>query len=539
MDNSTPKVPGPKRLTFGVELEFMVPWLYPEAEDPLADIEGLPPVLRVVNTPVTRSYEAENEVRDIIKKLLEKHGLKRDVRALRYSSAAEEAALARYANWEVTGDATVNEPLYDNKHEWVTKYGWVDVEIQSPVEPDIPVAFRIIQWVCGLLTSTYRMRVNPSCGLHVHVGRGAERFSLTEMRRISSLVWAAEPLLATLNDPARQGNRHTLALRDRSAMATGEPLALEHDAPPGPGDGQERASLCARYLAQDVRHGEQPVSWRYENRDEDQVLAFERTRRAGCWGPFYYDPDRENDDGEGREPVLPDDPDVDEPRKGESVLDAAIEARVAKAAEASGASWVVPGAFPPWEQVRERTIPRIRLPRRTAAQRQALAAQLAPYGCADPGPEVARRGADPGVWAGVALLQSCASSCEVAARMRTAGSRGTVDFGAYACDAVRAGRRPTIEFRGAEGVLGPWAATWAAICVGLVRFAVGAPPDEFLAVVDRCARAAPPDLLAYDAVDLLDDLALFAEAELAERRVRANRRRWGLEWVKREEGGGK
>ena len=37
----------PSRLTFGVEMEFVMPWLFKGKKDPLERIKGLPPVFRM------------------------------------------------------------------------------------------------------------------------------------------------------------------------------------------------------------------------------------------------------------------------------------------------------------------------------------------------------------------------------------------------------------------------------------------------------------------------------------------------------------
>ncbi|KAL7629670.1 hypothetical protein AAE478_001193 [Parahypoxylon ruwenzoriense] len=503
----------PPRLTFGVEMEFLVPWLYVDAEDPHGDVKGLSPVLRLIRTRTFQPYEADDIVRDIIKGELGKHGLDGDVSAYRYSSEAAKEALISYAGWGVVGDSSVAQPFDDSDYEWANKYAWVGVEIQSPAEPDTPTAFKAIDYVRSILTRTYRMRVNHSCGLHVHVGPGAERFPLGAMRRIASLAWAAEHLLANLNHPWRQANINCRLVRDRSNMSRGMPTGPYHSSAIGRagvfGDGIFWS--CNLYVGQDVRHGEEPISWREENFEDGDTSGFEQTRQEGHWEPFQVDAEA---------------PDTDTDRADtESSLDDEVKARVRRIGKGLDTS------NEPTEPGRTRTIPRIKNPHYTVEQLEKFALNLEPYG--GDGLEFGEgscRVPDPGVFAGVRQLYECSSSCDIAAHMEP-GSRGFINFDNYSCMelTIPTGSR-TVEFRGAEGTLGPWVSTWAKICVGFVKFAVHAPAEEFLRVLVNCDISTREDG-KYDCIDLLDDLGLPAEAAAAEKRIEEYGDDWGLEYV--------
>ncbi|KAI1089077.1 putative amidoligase [Rostrohypoxylon terebratum] len=271
--------PRPDRTTFGVELEFLVPWLRPRDRDPLGGVEGLAPLFRLTGT----IPDPEKEVHEAIRKLFQDHGLETriDVKTREYKSTYAEQALDRYSAWTVKYDISVQEE--DDSNDWLKKYGWASVEVISPVEPTIPIAFEILDYARKLLINTFRCRVNKTCGLHVHVGKGSERFDLANMRRISALVWSSEHLFVNLNHPNRQANHLTPTARKKTAISTGRGQG-EHDR-------KQLIDLldqCKDYVATDVRYGEEPISFRDENRDLKTREAFAQTREPGHYEPFQW-----------------------------------------------------------------------------------------------------------------------------------------------------------------------------------------------------------------------------------------------------------
>ncbi|KAI0135014.1 hypothetical protein F4814DRAFT_6818 [Daldinia grandis] len=501
----------PPRLTFGVEMEFVIPWLPEGRDDVLEHIKGLPPVLRIKKPPKDGDFALL--IYGIIRDLFEKHHLPAKVRTYTYKTDFVKAILSNYNHWGVTEDVTVTEPVEIKTFDWVKKFEWVGVEVQTPVEPDTPAAFEALNYARQLLTSSYRCRVNHSCGLHVHVGNGSEYFPLDSMRRIASLVFATEHLLTTLNHPWRVVNWNCRTMRDRSNLSnrlagqttSADPVHLI-------GSGRD----CIRYLATDVRHGEEPISWREENRGNKFVDAFEEHRNNADFEPFRPAPDA-NGGGEAS--------------KGEETEGKQEENKPLKASDAPFSQPVEPA-----KPVRTRNTPRIIRLRYTNQQLEDISEKMRDFGCAGlevEGPR-SHRAPDPGVFAGVQQIYQSASSCEISHLMYPRGG-AMVNFQHYACNSfLQAYRGRTIEFRGAEGNLTSWVVTWAKICVGLVKFAVRSPYHEFARVLANCDASTDEDGM-YDCVDLLDDLGLYAEAEAAEKRIAANRVDWGLEYVEPEE----
>ncbi|KAI1134454.1 hypothetical protein F5Y05DRAFT_417095 [Hypoxylon sp. FL0543] len=532
-DTTTPAEPRPKRLTFGVELEFLVPIIGKDDDDPFAHIEGLPPVFRL-NTGETSSIgsstaSVEVVVHDRIRSLLSSHGLPTEVRAYKYETEIEEEFLGKYSHWSVKEDGTLRE--LGSMHEWAAKYEWVDIEVISPVEPDVPTAFEIIDYARQLISSTYRCRVNPSTGLHVHVGQGIERFPLQSIRRIASLAWSAENLLLTLEHPSRRANYYCRTLRNQSRLSRGRESGggPNHERVPRmmqphstwAGRPLSAPRLCLHYIAADLRHGEQPISWREneDNNETEYIEAFQKTRREGCFYPFQ--PDSKSIDSKmvGKFKKKYVDGVLD---KGLS-LDDEIMLRFDKVLRLGGET-EAPRGIP-----RRRTIPRIKCPHYNAEQLKAFSKMLQPYGGG--GVNFDKLGTDPGVWEGVRQIFESPSSCDVE-YLLDPGYRGYISLRPYSCESTIStfpvGR--TVEFRGAEGTLGEWVVAWAKICVGLVKFAILAPPDEFLRVLENCDIGERVDG-SFDVIDLIDAIGLPAEAEIAEKRIEKNREAWNLDVI--------
>ncbi|KAI1205890.1 uncharacterized protein F4807DRAFT_464352 [Annulohypoxylon truncatum] len=492
---ATPEDPRPDRTTFGVELEFLVPYLYDSEVDPLGEVEGLAPLLRQTD----HTGRPENEVRAVIQKLFQDHGLETEIKVYPYKSDDAMRALDRYSIWVVKDDPTVREN--NDSTAWFQKYRWVDVEITSPVEPSIPITYEIINYARQLLTHTYRCRVNSSCGLHVHVGKGAERFDLVNMRRISALIWSSEHLFVNLNHPARQANFMTPTCRMNTVIATGRRHGEHDDWQPG-----DPLDQCMDYLAAEVRHGEEPISFKEANLGYDIREGFAKTREKGHYEPFQW----KFPEGQSDEAVVP----VDD---NERNIDDEIEDRTEKMAAKSDFQLSTETADEP---CRERTMPRMVNYRYTPDELIELGDMFGGSGSS-----FNRDTEDPGVFEGVRQLFNSRSSCDIAWLMFP-GGRGYVNFQLYECSQFRwsqygsgHGPKRTIEFRGAEGTLDSWAVTWAKICVGIIRFALYAPADEFMRVLMKC-DASDWEFENYDCIDFLDDIGLPVEAALAEKHLK-------------------
>ncbi|OTB14155.1 hypothetical protein K445DRAFT_13165 [Daldinia sp. EC12] len=568
----------PPRLTFGVEMEFVMPWLFKGEKDPLESIKGLPPVFRMNKPSQPHLHDPETEVYDEIKALFEKYKLPTKVRTYTYKTEFAKKVLDRYHLWGVEHDVTVFEPSDEPAYNWVEDFEWVSVEVQSPVEPDIPRAFAVLNYVRQLLISTYRCRVNHSCGLHVHVGNGSERFPLDSMRRIASLVFATEPLIMTLNHPWRAANVNCRTLRDRSNLSrkiAGEKMTSgpDHKRP------TRKHRDCIRYLATDVLHGEEPISWREEHREAKYIDAFEQLRSSG-FEPFQPDsvektPSIHASDTSSSSSIQSSEPSPDsspDSNPDSDVWESSEEETPKKGHQKHTPKKKIPKKTSSRRKlkkrkhqnqknqqkklrkemrekerqannlfnilntpIRLRSLPRIITPRYTTEQLIEFHDRLKAFeadGLYFEG-EGSNRVPDPGVFAAVQEIYRAPSTCTIAHLMYPDGP-AIVNFQNYACDSFdRPDSGRTIEFRGAEGSLGPWVVTWAKICVGLVKFAIRSPPWMFTRVLENCQWADDEDGV-YDCIDLLNDLGLYAEAVDAERRIAENQEEWGIQYVEPE-----
>ncbi|OTA64708.1 hypothetical protein K449DRAFT_421277 [Hypoxylon sp. EC38] len=234
-------VPVGTRLSVGVELEFLIPWLPSGKKDPLgSEAVHLPPLLRM--DPNT-TQEAEDAAKETIRKTLRKHGVPvakaiYDRRRGNKDSPDEEDEededdedsdpatldhpfrLKERDKWYVGSDSSVRE--YFNND-----YNWESIEIQSPALWARPECFEEVQFVVNVLTTSHRLRVNPSCGFHVHVGNGRWFFPAQHIKRLGTFLWAADPMISRLHPPWRRVVEFSRSIRYESVLsggATGESI---------------------------------------------------------------------------------------------------------------------------------------------------------------------------------------------------------------------------------------------------------------------------------------------------------------------------
>ncbi|KAI0173347.1 hypothetical protein GGR52DRAFT_382334 [Hypoxylon sp. FL1284] len=255
-------------LTFGVEFEFVAPYLYDGETDDLAFIQGLPPCSRVKNGATHK--EAEEQIMLAIQRVFEEHGLGVGPQPHKYETPFAEEVLGKFSGWGIACNRSIAGPTFAKFGRFENyKVAWL--EIQTPVEPDDAEAFEALEHARKLLVSRFRTCTNPSCSLNVQVGWGAERFAVYHLRRIAALIWATEHLLVKLSHPYRLVNsqcrriRHTSIL---SAMANGLQMLPVHavDIP------------CLTYAAADYTSAFQKSSPGPANAASDEPVKAFRTR---------------------------------------------------------------------------------------------------------------------------------------------------------------------------------------------------------------------------------------------------------------------
>ncbi|KAI1141737.1 putative amidoligase enzyme-domain-containing protein [Hypoxylon sp. FL0543] len=493
--------------TFGVELELLIPWLYHDEPDPHQDdAERLPGIIRLKMKDGSSGWEERDMLNNEIVDFLEDQGL---------HAGADSYGMGDYGtdHWILKQDPTIDSEPED------PRYMWFPVEITSPAVRATPEALEAIRYMLNLLCSKYRVKVNRSCGFHVHVGDGPELMPLKHIKRVIGFFWAADPLLSCLHPPRRKTNHYSQSMRDRSRLAHGSrPEQMDHNL-----HDQEGSNFCIRYLGRDLRYGEQPISWRRENREEYHIEAFEETREPGHFEPFFATDDVEEREDTEADTTEASPPEV--PTEADEYLEIGARIEEYKASVDEGS--IAPQT--PYSSTRNRLTRRLAYPRFIPEDEETERS----------GPLTVKAKEDIGVFPGVEAVFLSSSSCMVdwLHRPNMSPQRPNYNITPYSCWRINWPEEVpwTIEFRSAEGTTsGEWAEMWARICVGLTHFAIHAPIEDYLSVllnIDGAASGRAP----YDIADLLDEVGLFAEAEYVQRRLMEKREEFRLEFVPDEE----
>lgn len=179
----------PLHLTFGVELEFIVrssPEVYQDGlGDDLLAAEGM------FSPTDFERYGALVRLHMI--QILNQSGF--PTYGYRASHCNQDT---NFSKWTVDTDSSVN-PVDDSGD-------WVAIELKTPVLDCSPPSLEKIRTVVKLLVSHFKLHINESCGLHVHVGNGNSKFPLSTLRSFCSLITVFEHQLDSLHQPGRLPN---------------------------------------------------------------------------------------------------------------------------------------------------------------------------------------------------------------------------------------------------------------------------------------------------------------------------------------------
>ncbi|KAI8624679.1 putative amidoligase enzyme-domain-containing protein [Xylariaceae sp. FL1651] len=215
-------VPVGTRLSNGIELEFLVAYLHASDPDPdEANAATLSPILRV---EAQDHFQRESAVQAHLRATLRDHGIQVAEPTTVFTIEEELNVphhLAGRGVWEVGFDSTVWAAEEEAKlvQDKSGAYGWLAVELRSPAFWDDADAHNEIHFVVNLLKSKYRVRVNPSCGFHVHVGNGPRHFDARTLKRFAAFAWAADPILSRLHAPWRRVCTFGMSVRYGSRLA--------------------------------------------------------------------------------------------------------------------------------------------------------------------------------------------------------------------------------------------------------------------------------------------------------------------------------
>ena len=89
--------------------------------------------------------------------------------------------------WIIANDDTIQIPTI-----WQDRYNWYKIEIRSPALMNSYDNMLEVKSICMVMSHTYRMNCNQSCGLHVHISNGLNDFSVEILRNLMAIIWTFE-----------------------------------------------------------------------------------------------------------------------------------------------------------------------------------------------------------------------------------------------------------------------------------------------------------------------------------------------------------
>ncbi|KAM5356151.1 hypothetical protein ACJ41O_002797 [Fusarium nematophilum] len=519
----------PPRVSFGVELEFLISTI-----------------------PDDRWGPEDQSLRESIAAQLRENGIAAKSVLATDGEYPKDGSDPGNALWTVKGDDSVGEPGDDEDDPM---YIWEPIEVASPAMYACDEMFKLVSTVVRLITAKFQVRVNDTCGLHVHVGNGRHCMDFDGLRNYAALLWAAEPALSTLDCPSRGCCQFAKSNR-RFQHA---PLSRGSTAADALRAAQGERSWAARYHGRGRKLGEPPVGSRQAYRHLVQGMASQKDIHnlaqepesnsdvsdweAEASRPFYR-PRKARTTTSRRVSV----PELEHLRFAdiERQLDNETTARqrppqiqfpklVQDEEDEDSAQvrtpFLGPGRAPRRKQIRMEDIIRS----------DGVVARYQPSYYAPHLPAAKQRGLQDALpeckltWPGVAELLACDVGAHQLAWLvgedRVFGSNWS-GVGKASLDP----RHPleakyhTVESRAAGGSLdAEWVATWARIQCRMLEWARDAEPSALMEVIGNLARDDHDyhnSTCTYDVLDLLRDLGLYTEVRLCEDRLRRAEEAW-------------
>ncbi|TGO44465.1 hypothetical protein BCON_0514g00040 [Botryotinia convoluta] len=122
-------------------------------------------------------------------------------------------ANSNFAMWEVTRDGSITPPKPPHRRnkkayaDWQA-YTYYPIEVRTPAYYYCEDALRDVADFCKIMRKNYLVTVNESCGLHVHIGYGAQGFTLPHLRRLGAMIQAFEPQFDSIHPEHRIDSRN-------------------------------------------------------------------------------------------------------------------------------------------------------------------------------------------------------------------------------------------------------------------------------------------------------------------------------------------
>ncbi|KAK8131550.1 hypothetical protein PG984_007988 [Apiospora sp. TS-2023a] len=203
-------------LTFGVEIEFLMPVIEGAKEDPHP--EEPREVLRVSECN-PNNYEWITELSQFLLKSLRKIPNLAVAGEEGDEYVAPHDNVLKYDHWRLIQDSSVQmatKPGYPGSR--FPAYQWDGKEITSEVLSSTdPDRVRKVTEVCRVVRS-HRVHLNEKTSVHIHVGRGDDGFTLLTVKKVITFLWFADLKLFDLHHPSRRNNLYCLPISEYSRL---------------------------------------------------------------------------------------------------------------------------------------------------------------------------------------------------------------------------------------------------------------------------------------------------------------------------------
>lgn len=212
------------RLTFGVEIEIVIPCLLPQDVDPDPKDDRSPYGIMDYG-PIDKSSEYRQY------RSTYSNARKHVANTLSSASIPAEASLFDGAvftpenprAWGVQDEDDVYPPDNTNKD-----YAWYAIELISPPLYFSQEAIQEVLFVISLLTNKYRLCVTERTDLHVHVGNGQKGFTAETIQNLAATYWTFEAQIEQIHPPWMIDNVIALSFNRSSTLAKRNFLEPEH-----------------------------------------------------------------------------------------------------------------------------------------------------------------------------------------------------------------------------------------------------------------------------------------------------------------------
>jgi len=192
-------------LTFGIEIEMIVPFLGIRSRTIDQDLLNPIPILR------GDENSGSEGIRASIAQLLVDNGIDAISSNVKYDLGKPNIGPYGSKPWVVAFDNS----LFSKDD----RYHFAKIELQTPVMFYTEDYVAHLRRVCSVVAKNVRMEINKSCGLHIHIGDGNNGFTLGTLKKLVGFLWTFEKQLELIHPNHRLDNDFCVAPSKHSRLA--------------------------------------------------------------------------------------------------------------------------------------------------------------------------------------------------------------------------------------------------------------------------------------------------------------------------------